>query len=48
MIDDGTLDMVLQATGLICLIASIFADGHTRTYLTLIAILNAGLSGMFA
>ena len=48
MIDDATIDLMLKATGLACIVMSIFSDGHTRTYLAIIAVLNAGLSGMFA
>lgn len=47
MFDEAIIDLMLKATGLACLVASIFCSGHTRTYLALIAILNAGLAGMF-
>lgn len=48
MMDEATIDLMLKATGFVCLVASIFCDGHTRTHLVLIVILNAGLAGMFA
>lgn len=48
MIDEATIDVMLKATSFVCLVASIFCDGHTRTHLALIVILNAGLAGMFA
>lgn len=48
MIDGATVDLMLKAVGFACLVMSIFTDGHTRTYLAIVAVLNAGLSGMFA
>lgn len=41
-------EMAMNAVGLAAIVASIFTRGHTRTYLALIAILNAGLAGHFA
>lgn len=48
MIDAEFIDSAVAAAGLICLIASIFADGHARTYFALLAIMNVGLAGMFS
>ena len=48
MIDAEFIDSATAAAGLIFLVGSIFLDGHTRTYIAILAVLCVGLSGMFA